>query len=60
MGAAGVGGQLGVTVGTPSRSVLVGADLGYAPGMKLPNVDKAGVWRVGGFVGTYIPFIDFN
>ncbi len=59
-----LGGQLGVTLGTPTRSVLVGADLGYAPGMKLPatnaNDETTGVWRVGGFVGTYIPFIDFN
>jgi hypothetical protein len=54
------GTQLGALIGSPKYSFLLGADLGYAPGMKLPNVDNTGVWRVGGFVGTYIPFIDFN
>jgi hypothetical protein len=52
----------GALIGGPSQSVLVGFDWGYAPWLDFRNDDSKGrgAWRFGGFVGTYISFLDFN
>ena len=65
------GAQVGFLLGTPKYNVLVAADGGYAPGMQYAKtVDVGGSngpakvleggWRLGGSIGMYVPFIDFN
>jgi hypothetical protein len=58
--AAVVGTQLGMLVGSSKYSALIGIDFGYAPALKFTDTQNPGVWRLGGFAGTYIPFLDFN
>lgn len=50
--------QLGGIFGTPSQSVLVAADVHYAPAR--PGMVGDAYWRVGLAVAYYVPFFDFN
>lgn len=60
----------GMLIGTPETSVLLGIDIGYAPGLSFETTtEKDGVVstksstsmiRGGFFLGTYIPLWDFN
>lgn len=56
------GGQLGVLVGAPKYNALIAIDGGYAPGMDYVKDEdgSTGGWRIGGSIGMYVPFIDFN
>lgn len=47
-------------LGNANHSVLFGGQLGYAPGMKLDETRRPGGLYAGGFIGTYVPFFDFN
>lgn len=56
------GGSVGLLLGTPSRAVLVGANGGFAPALRIntEETDDFRAWRFGAFVGAYALFIDFN
>lgn len=45
---------------TTKIPLVLAGDFGWAPGLKLAQESDAGVLRLGMFLGTYIPFIDFN
>ena len=65
-----LGGAVGVLIGSPETSFLLGLEGGYAPGLELEHTETSGtaevttrtsgMYRFGAFVGTYIPFWDFN
>lgn len=55
-----LGGNVGILLGRPSYSVLVGFQGGYAPAVRLIEDRPLGGAYLGVFAGTYVPFFDFN
>ncbi|WP_433936445.1 hypothetical protein AB3662_17355 [Sorangium cellulosum] len=55
-----IGGTLGLLAGPASMPLQIGVSGGYAPGLRLRDDERKGAFRLGGFVGTYVPFLDFN
>jgi hypothetical protein len=58
--AAVVGTEVGLLLGGAKYNALLGFDFGYAPGLRFSDGDSPGIWRLGAFAGTYVPFFDFN
>lgn len=55
-----LGAVIGVTALDKSTPLFFGVHAGWAPGHQVHDDAQRGAFKLGGLVGTYIPFVDFN
>ena len=58
-----LGTQIGLLVGSVSTPLMIGIDARYSPTLfpkASDQMETGGTFRIGLFLGTYIPIFDFN